>query len=303
MNREESSSVKATDHLIDRQVGWAEWSSSRSSSEGDGPTGRGGAHSPNLAVQADRPGSLGFCCPGAVRIHPDHPSSPRPDGPLTFSDAVHNDNVDLMPLRQAIAPPIALTGRLRPTSAVDVDPDLEGLLRTAHAIAVAYHSDDYGTVAELLPALVHSAHATVEHFDHGPHQTDALRVRSDVLQMTGRHLTQVRAYDLAHIALRDAIQDALRIGDIGAVAGAVYQQGWPTIRATTDIEVARLRTPARTHSSQPTGRTPWHLPGTTDPGRASDEGRRPFRSFQELAVSCHRKFLPHPSDSAEFTGP
>jgi hypothetical protein len=70
----------------------------------------------------------------------------------------------------------------------------------------------------------------VDHFDNGDEQTEALRVRSDVLQMAGRYLTQVRAYDLAHIALRDAVQDAARIGDMGAVAAAVYQQGWLLMR-------------------------------------------------------------------------
>jgi transcriptional regulator with XRE-family HTH domain len=141
-----------------------------------------------------------------------------------------DDNINLMPLRQAIAPPISLTGRLSQADTADSEPDLGNVQHTAHALAVAYHSDDYGTVAELLPALVHSAHATVAYFDNGPHQTEALRVRSDVLQMAGRYLTQVRAYDLAHIALRDAIQDAVRIGDVGAVAGAVYQQGWLLMR-------------------------------------------------------------------------
>lgn len=140
------------------------------------------------------------------------------------------DNIDLMPLRQAIAPPISISGRLRPAGSVEPEPDLAQLAATTTALALAYHSDNYGTVAELLPALVMSAHATVAHFDNGAEQEHALQVRSDVLQMAGRYLTQVRAYDLAHIALRDAIQDAVRIGDMGAVAAAVYQQGWLLMR-------------------------------------------------------------------------
>lgn len=141
-----------------------------------------------------------------------------------------DDNIDLMPLRQAITPPITVLGRLAPADTVEVEPDLAHLQQTAHELALAYHRDDYGMVAELLPALVRSAHAAVEHFDNGAEQATALRVRSDVLQMAGRYLTQVRAYDLAHIALRDAIQDAVRVGDLGAVAGAVYQQGWLLMR-------------------------------------------------------------------------
>lgn len=141
-----------------------------------------------------------------------------------------DDNIDLMPLRQAITPPITAMGRLSPTNTVEVEPDLPLLEQTAHELALAYHRDVYGTVAELLPGLVRSAHATVQHFDNGAEHAHALRVRSDVLQMAGRYLTQVRAYDLAHIALRDAIQDAVRIGDLGSVASAVYQQGWLLMR-------------------------------------------------------------------------
>ncbi|MEI5099989.1 hypothetical protein RB200_17295 [Streptomyces sp. PmtG] len=64
----------------------------------------------------------------------------------------------------------------------------------------------------------------------GPERTEALRIRSDALQMAGRYLTQVRAYDLAHIALRDAIEDAMRVNDLQSVASAVYQQGWLLMR-------------------------------------------------------------------------
>ncbi|WUH93890.1 helix-turn-helix domain-containing protein [Streptomyces sp. NBC_00433] len=138
-----------------------------------------------------------------------------------------DDNIDLMPFRQAITPPITIS-RLAPDAGDE--PDLGSLTATARTIAQAYHQDDYATVAELLPPLVHSAHATVDHFDNGPQHTSALRIRSDVLQMAGRYLTQVRAYDLAHIALRDAITDALAIGALDAVAAAMYQQGWLLMR-------------------------------------------------------------------------
>lgn len=140
------------------------------------------------------------------------------------------DNINLMPLRQAIAPPITLTGRLRPAVDTDVEPDVDQLAATAQTVATAYHGDDYRTVAELLPPLVTSAHQVVDHLAGGLRHTDALRARSDILQMAGRYLTQVRAYDLAHIALRDAIEDAVRVDELGAVAGAVYQQGWLLMR-------------------------------------------------------------------------
>jgi len=139
-----------------------------------------------------------------------------------------DDKIDLLRFRQAITPPVGVGGRLVPADADE--PDLDSLTATARTVALAYHGDDYGTVAELLPPLVTSAHATVRHFDGGIEHTRALRIRSDVLQMAGRYLTQVRAYDLAHVALRDAIEDALRVDALDQVAAAVYQQGWLLMR-------------------------------------------------------------------------
>ncbi|MFJ2608162.1 helix-turn-helix domain-containing protein [Streptomyces sp. NPDC087425] len=139
-----------------------------------------------------------------------------------------DDNIDLMPLRQAIAPAVTYSGRL--TDTVAVDPDLTRLRSTAGEVGTAYHRDHYGYVAEVLPALVHAAHAAVAHFDTGPEHAEAIRIRSDVLQMAGRYLTQVRAYDLAHTALRDAISDAVLADDMASVAAAVYQQGWLLMR-------------------------------------------------------------------------
>lgn len=139
-----------------------------------------------------------------------------------------DDNIDLMPLRQAIAPAVTYSGRL--TDTIAVDPDLDRLRSTAAEVGTAYHRDQYGYVAEFLPALVHAAHTAVGYFDNGPEHTQAVRIRSDVLQMAGRYLTQVRAYDLAHTALRDAIGDAVRADDMGGVAAAVYQQGWLLMR-------------------------------------------------------------------------
>lgn len=140
------------------------------------------------------------------------------------------DKIDLLLFRQAITPPVGALGRLPIRDAEDREPDLLRLAETASAIATAYHTDDYDTVAELLPPLVTCAHEAVAHFTAGTDHITALRVRADVLQMAGRFLTQVRAYDLAHIALRDATNDALAAGAMDAVAGAVYQQGWLLMR-------------------------------------------------------------------------
>ena len=151
-------------------------------------------------------------------------------GPPHRDQRGDDDNLPLLALRQVIAPPVTASGPIGLTDTLEPAPDLPSMWRTSDALAQAYYQDDYGTVAELLPALVRSAHVAVRHFDGGPDQVDALRLRSRVLQMAGRYLVQVRAYDLAHIALRDAVADAALAGDQGGVAAAVYQQGWLLIR-------------------------------------------------------------------------
>ncbi|RKN45987.1 XRE family transcriptional regulator [Streptomyces hoynatensis] len=140
------------------------------------------------------------------------------------------DNQPLLALRRAIAPAVTAEGPLGLPDPEEGEPDLARMWRTSDGLATAYARDDYGTVAELLPALVRSAHVAVRHFDDGPQRVDSLRLRSRVLQMAGRYLVQVRAYDLAQTALRDAVQDAAAAGDGGGVAAAVYQQGWLLIR-------------------------------------------------------------------------
>lgn len=151
-----------------------------------------------------------------------------------------NDSIDLMPLRQAITPPMAVTGRLLLAETVEPEPDLGNLRATADALAGSYSGDDYGHLAEFLPALVSSARLAVDYYNGGPEHTEALKLRSDVLQMAGRYLTQVRAYDVAHPAIRDALLDAVAAGDRARAASAVYLQGWLLMRQGRLDEAERL---------------------------------------------------------------
>lgn len=136
------------------------------------------------------------------------------------------DKVALMPLRQAITPPMTAAGRLLVAGTVEPEPDLKNLRATAEALAVSYYGDDYGRAAQFLPALIDSARRAATFYDGGPEHTEALKLRSDVLMLVGRYLTQVRAYDLAHTAIRDALTDAAAAGDRERAAAAVYLQGW-----------------------------------------------------------------------------
>lgn len=150
------------------------------------------------------------------------------------------DKVDLMPLRQAITPPMAVTGRLLLADTVDPEPDLRNLRSTADALARSYSGDNYSHLAQFLPALVSSSRLAVDHYTGTPQQTEALKLRSDVLQMAGRYLTQVRAYDVAHPAIRDALLDAVAAGDQARAASAVYLQGWLLMRQGRLDEAERL---------------------------------------------------------------
>jgi transcriptional regulator with XRE-family HTH domain len=152
------------------------------------------------------------------------PSTPGPD--RTTDEA----KINLMPLRQVISPAVTLDGTPCMADEIHEEPDLKRLRSTTAAAAETYRRDHYADMASLLPALVRSAQAAVGFYDGGPEHTQALAVRSEVLQLAGRYLVQIRAYDLAHMALRDAIQDAADGGDQLNAASAVIGQGWVLLR-------------------------------------------------------------------------
>ncbi|WP_129841055.1 helix-turn-helix transcriptional regulator [Streptomyces sp. RFCAC02] len=139
----------------------------------------------------------------------------------------------LLELRRAIAPPIGLDGRVPVDEAGPVD--LVSLRRTADTLVGAYYRDDYRELGRLLPPVVMAARQAVE--DLG---AEAAALRADVLLMAGRYLTQVRAYDLAHTALREAMEEAARAGDRTRAAGGVCLQGWMLLRQGRLDETERL---------------------------------------------------------------
>ncbi|MFX4294188.1 MULTISPECIES: helix-turn-helix domain-containing protein [Streptomyces] len=138
------------------------------------------------------------------------------------------DRLDLVPLRRAIAPPETPSGRLLWQD--DSAPEVQRLRTTASALNSAYHANDYGRVAELLPPLLLSAHLAVAHFSGTGEAADALRIRADLLTQAGRFLTQLRSFDLAHMALREALRDARTAGTPLLGGAATYIQGWALIR-------------------------------------------------------------------------
>lgn len=148
----------------------------------------------------------------------------------------HRDGV-LADIRSAINPPAGLKGRLYADD--DTPPNLGMLERAVNSVANAYQADRYDDVARMAPALVRSAHVHVHTLDGDQHR-HARRLRGDVLQLTGRYLIQIREHDLALIALRDALTDAVEAGDQALAAAAIGQQSWALLRQARFDEVEQL---------------------------------------------------------------
>lgn len=159
------------------------------------------------------------------------PDSPEPQA-SAYQDGALAD------IRSAINPPTSISGQpLHPLGADE--PDLAMLGQAVHSVAMAYHNDRYDTVARLVPAVVRSAHLHVNALG-GDDLAQAQRLRSNILGVAGRYLIQVREHDLALMALRDSLQDALAIGDQPLAAAAVSSQAWALMRQGRFGEVEDL---------------------------------------------------------------
>ncbi|UCM86498.1 helix-turn-helix domain-containing protein [Streptomyces marincola] len=161
--------------------------------------------------------------------------------PLELGADMHagDRSIALMPLRQAISPPVTVTGHPA-LGEMGEEIRLDHLRETVRALAGLYHADDYRALGAALPGAVAAAHQAVRHFDTGPERREALLIRATALLEAGRYLTQVRAYDLGHVALTDAVRDAVAAGDRMKAAAGVYLQGWTLLRQSRFDEAERL---------------------------------------------------------------
>jgi transcriptional regulator with XRE-family HTH domain len=140
------------------------------------------------------------------------------------------DDTVLAEMRSAINPPIALNGRPIYGTADGDHADLRSLSKAVASVATAYHADRYDDLADLLPALVRSAHHHVDAYDTGNDRREALRLRADITGLAGRYLIQIRAHDLALNALHASLRDALEIEHIPLAAAAVSGQAHAMLR-------------------------------------------------------------------------
>lgn len=169
---------------------------------------------------------------GVVTVTFVAPTSPEPRESL--------DEMVLSEMRSAIHPPVSITGQPLFGLTSAGAPDLDRLRRAVNKVARVYHSDRYDDLASLMPALVRSAHHHVDAFGDGQEHTEALRLRADVNGIAGRYLIQIRAHDLALIALQTSLRDAIEIGDRPLAAAAVSGQAWAMLRQGRLTEAEQL---------------------------------------------------------------
>jgi transcriptional regulator with XRE-family HTH domain len=170
---------------------------------------------------------------GVVTVTFANPTSPEPQEESP-------DELVLADIRSAISPPVGLGARPLYGTADGDEPDLARLRRASSKVAAAYHADRYDDLAMILPALVRSADYHVNAYNQGDQHKAALRARADVLSLAGRYLIQVRAHDLALMALRNSLQDASEIGDLPLAAAAISAQAHAMLRQGRLAEVERL---------------------------------------------------------------
>ncbi|MEW2496809.1 helix-turn-helix domain-containing protein [Streptomyces nodosus] len=156
----------------------------------------------------------------------------------------HDDpnSLNLRELRIALTPVISLAPVAAP---VGEEPDLRRLRRMTRDNNVLYFEDSYKSIAADLPALIRAANEAVAYYGSGEEQAQALVARSQALQLAGKYLTQIRQYDLAHGAIREAIADAKAAGDHLVAASAVGGMCWMLMRTdrfdeAEDVAVATM---------------------------------------------------------------
>lgn len=158
-------------------------------------------------------GLIGDASAAAARAEPDH----RP--------------LSLMPVRRALMPVTALPGTPVPPTVdgTGEPPGLDQLRATLRGVDQAYHRNDYATALATLPALIVNARAAVTASDEAERsRAHALVART--CHLTGNLLIQLRAGDLAYLALTSALEAADAAGD--PVTGAAVLQGmnWLLLR-------------------------------------------------------------------------
>ncbi len=161
-----------------------------------------------------------------------------PDAPEPIGRTEEPNRLNLLRLRAALTPAVGLIDQ--GAHAVAEEPRLSGFTRTVRDARVLYFSDSYKSVAGQLPDLLCDAEKAVAYYDSGEDYRQALLARAETLRLAGTYLTQVRQYDMAYTALRSAIADARKAGDMLAAGSGVGGMCWLLVRQGRLEEAERI---------------------------------------------------------------
>lgn len=143
----------------------------------------------------------------------------------------------LLPIRIALTPPLRLEAA--GPSEQSNQPDLVLLRSRLDESVQLYHWDQYDSTALVLPELIATSGNAEACSGAGGGRAEVLRIRSGVMQLAGRFLTQVGAHDLAYQAIKQAIADAHVSGDRLAAAACVVGECWLFIRQGRLLDAKR----------------------------------------------------------------
>ncbi|KPM54857.1 transcriptional regulator [Frankia sp. R43] len=163
----------------------------------------------------------------------------QPGSPDPIAEHEESNKLNLIPLRQVLTPVIGLAGAVTFGAEAPAE-SREASLRADLSEAVGrYRADDFEAVAAMLPGMIRQSHSLVNRAADEERAT-LLRLRAEIFQLAGLFLTQVRQYDLAYAAIRDAINDATAVGDNLTAAFGAISQAWLFIRQGRFVDAESL---------------------------------------------------------------
>ncbi|MEV8636393.1 helix-turn-helix transcriptional regulator [Streptosporangium sp. NPDC051023] len=217
----------------------------------------------------------------------------------------------LAPIRAAVIPAVSPRGEPMYGFADAAELSLQRLTTTVAAVGAIYHSNRYDDLAQLLPPLLLSAQHHVAHLADAPTRANALRLRASAYSLAARYLIQIRAHDLALIAVQKSQQDAVTIGDTALLSAAINIQGWAMIRQGRFREVVDLCVHAadelepRMSRATPEELSSWGvLLGRASAAAARDNRPDEADEYADLAVLAGNRIgREHHGDSDRSFGP
>jgi len=146
--------------------------------------------------------------------------------------------LSLLDLRRALTPVRDVDGALVDAGAEPAPPTVNSARQSVQAANQLYRSSDYGAALRALPGLLAEVRVMADSDGTAP----ANAVASETYQLAARLLIQIRAHDLAYIAVTEAARRAAEAGDDLVAASVVGPTCWLLLRQARLTEAAALAT-------------------------------------------------------------